>query len=119
MKIRTKRTAITATLLATLSVSQAHAMNERQCKASGPHLYKGFHQIVFDSLRAPSTAHIPGWDSDLVGFRAVWDAENKTCNATMTASVDSQNGFGAMVRDDISVDFLWTESKSWEVKLVY
>ena len=70
---------------------------------------------MLDSLRAPSTARIPGWESDSVGFRGVWDAEAKTCSATMTAPVDSQNAFGARVWDDVTVDFKWTEKDGWNV----
>jgi hypothetical protein len=62
--------------------------------------------FVADDLKSPTTAQFPGYDASFV--TKTGDREYR-----VSSWVDSQNGFGAMVRSDWSCVVHFTGSASW------
>jgi hypothetical protein len=63
--------------------------------------------FVTDRLKAPSTADFPGADSVVPAGPDMW---------TVSASVDSENGFGAMIRTDYLCTVQDSGNDKWLLK---
>jgi hypothetical protein len=54
--------------------------------------------MVREQLRAPKSAQFASWRDPAVKYSGVTDPKTKECIWTVKSYVDSQNGFGAMIR---------------------
>ena len=73
-------------------------------KAKG---YEAAKDAVNSGLKAPATAVYPSWDDDGVQI-----FETGECKFAVLGFVDSQNGFGALIRSRFSVKVEYLKAKS-------
>jgi len=65
-------------------------------------------QFLLDRLKAPATAQFPVEPVAIVS--ALGDGRFR-----VQAAVDSQNGFGALIRNDYDCSVHWLEGKTWNL----
>ena len=72
-------------------------------------------ELVKDALKAPATAQFPSLQDRgvVVDNRGHF---KKKCRYAITAFVDSQNGFGAVLRTQYSVTMLRRDSGRWDAE---
>ena len=67
-------------------------------------------------LKSPSTAEFPG------GFLSPfedWNFSKNGTNYTVSSYVDSQNGFGAMIRSQFTIVYEWKDSTGKVTSLIF
>jgi len=72
-------------------------------------------EFVKRNLKSPSTAKFPG----VLLERDHWKIQRNGNNYTVRAWVDSQNGFGAMIRSHFVIKLEQVGGDSWEMKDLY
>lgn len=76
---------------------------------SGVGAFVACQQFVKDRLRAPSTADFPSGSTR-------YTTEIGGGKYRVEAYVDSQNGFGAMLRSNFTCDVQWVEPDNWKLE---
>lgn len=71
---------------------------------------------VKEILKAPSTAKFPG--SFLSPFKD-WNISKDGNKFTVSSYVDSQNGFGAMIRSDFTITYEWKDGTGKVVSMIF
>lgn len=71
-------------------------------------------QFVTERLRAPATADFPNYYADRSGVNSARVA-GTDAQYLVTAHVDSQNGFGALIRTPFTCTVTWQEGTTWRL----